>query len=73
LKIQYVCECCGEVVDETEVAPRPGGGLTGGDARGIIGLESGSEKVLVEVLCADCYETLYGASGPSFYSGPVLH
>lgn len=73
MKIQYVCECCGDVVDEAEVSPRPGGGLTGDDARGIMGLASGGDKVLVEVLCADCYETLYGVSGPVFYSGPVLH
>ncbi|MCL6639005.1 MAG: hypothetical protein K6T80_04890 [Firmicutes bacterium] len=73
MKVRYICECCGETVNEAEVPFPRSGGLTGEDGGSIIGLKIGGEPLEIEVLCADCWEIMYGDGRPGFYSGPVLH
>lgn len=75
LKILYQCEYCGDVVDEAETTPRPAGGLTARGAGGIMDVEPGGEKIVIEVVCSDCWETIYGGpdDGLGIYSGPYVH
>lgn len=74
LKILYLCEYCGDVVDEADTPSRPGG-LTAGAAVGIMDMKSGGGKIVIEVVCTDCWETIYGGhdNGLGIYIRPYLH
>ena len=76
MKLLYICECCDSLVKEivlpdglSEGAPN----LTGSELRNIIKVNGSAADVILETLCDDCRETLYGGPESTFISGSVLH
>lgn len=77
MKLLYVCEYCDAVIDEVELPVRSSdgtaSGLTGIEPQDIMRIGNGQDKIVLNTICDDCRETIYGGPDNTFYSGPVLH